>query len=283
MGMMNLENLKDWIGREEENLDVAAVPPLLALAATLDYADPPWRSGEVPPLGHWLYFLPKAMQGMLDRDGHPHRGGFLPPVPLPRRMFAGGRLEFLAPIRQGEALRRRSTILSVEPKTGRSGPMLFVTVAHDVFVQDGPALRELQNIVYREAAAPGAAPSTDPADPAPSAVWERTVDADPMLLFRFSALTFNGHRIHYDRQYAEVVEGYPGLVVHGPLIATLLMDLFLRHNPGARISTFQFRAQRPLFDVQPFTLCGTPTPDGASLWALDPAGRIAMQAELEAA
>ncbi|MGQ9368262.1 FAS1-like dehydratase domain-containing protein [Azospirillum sp. ST 5-10] len=278
---MSLDTLKDWIGRAEEHLDVATAAPLAGLAATLDHRDPPWRAGEVPPLGHWLYFLPRAAQGEIAADGHPHRGGFLPPVPLPRRMWAGGRLDFAAPIRAGEALRRRSTIASVEPKSGRSGAMVFVTVLHEIFTEAGLAVREAHDIVYREAPRPGETPP--PADPAPAAAWRRPVTPDPVLLFRFSALTFNGHRIHYDRAYCESVEGYPGLVVHGPLTATLLVDLFLRENPGTRVTAFRFRARRPLFDVHPFTLCGAPSTGGAALWALDHAGQVAMTAELEAA
>lgn len=277
---MTIETLKDWIGREEEQSDTATAAPLAGLAATLDHPDPPWRAGEVPPLGHWLYFLPRAPQREIAGDGHPARGGFLPPVPLPRRMWAGGRLDFLAPIRVGDALRRRSTITGVEQKSGRSGEMVFVTVLHEIGNEAGPAVREVHDIVYREAPRPGEAPPR--AEPAPDAVWRRPVVPDPVLLFRFSALTFNGHRIHYDRPYCETEEGYPGLVVHGPLTATLLVDLFLRENPGARVAGFRFRAKRPLFDVHPFTLCGAPREGGASLWALDHEGRVAMSAELDA-
>lgn len=278
---MSFDALKDWIGREEEHLDVATAAPLAGLAATLDHLDPPWRAGEVPPLGHWLYFLPRAPQREIAEDGHPHRGGFLPPVPLPRRMWAGGQLEFVAPIRTGEALRRRSTIADVQHKSGRSGEMVFVKVLHEVSTEAGPALREVHDIVYREAPKPGEAPP--PSEPAPDALWRRPMVPDPVLLFRFSALTFNGHRIHYDRKYCEAVEGYPGLIVHGPLTATLLVDLFLRENPGARVTGFRFRARRPLFDVHPFTLCGAPRAGGAALWALDHTGQVAMSAELEAA
>ncbi|MBP2295984.1 FAS1-like dehydratase domain-containing protein [Azospirillum rugosum] len=278
---MSFDHLKDWIGREEEHLDVATAAPLAGLAATLDHLDPPWRAGEIPPLGHWLYFLPKAAQREIAEDGHPHRGGFLPPVPLPRRMWAGSQLEFVAPIRTGEALRRRSTIGDVQHKSGRSGEMVFVKVLHEVSTEAGLAIREVHDIVYREAPKPGEAPP--PSEPSPDAVWRRPMVPDPVLLFRYSAITFNGHRIHYDRKYCEEVEGYPGLIVHGPLTATLLVDLFLRENPGARVTAYRFRARRPLFDVHPFTLCGSPRVGGATLWALDHTGQIAMSAELEAA
>ena len=280
----SFESLKDWIGREEEHLDVAAAFPLAGLAATLDHLDPPWRAGELPPLGHWLYFLPKAAQRDISEDGHPKRGGFLPPVPLPRRMWAGSQLEFVAPIRLGEPLRRRSTIGDVQHKSGRSGEMVFVKVLHEVSTDAGLAIREVHDIVYREAPKPGETPKNEaPSEPAPDAVWRRPMVPDPVLLFRYSAITFNGHRIHYDRTYCQEVEGYPGLIVHGPLTATLLMDLFLRENPGARVTGYRFRARRPLFDVNPFTLCGAPREGGASLWALDHTGQIAMSAELEAA
>lgn len=279
---MNFDQLQTWVGRSEEKSDVAARAPIEGLAAALDHLEPPWRPGEVPPLGHWLYFLPRALQREIGEDGHPRRGGFLPPVPLPRRMWAGGTLTFTAPIRLGGEIRRRSTVAAVQHKSGRSGVLVFVKVVHEVSNAEGPALREVHDIVYREAARPGSeAPARGEAPPA--ADWVRPLSADPVLLFRFSALTFNGHRIHYDRGYCREAEGYPGLVVHGPLTATLLLDLFLRNNPGARVASFEFRARRPLYDVHPFSLCGAARPSGAQLWALDHDGQIAMTAELGAA
>ncbi|WP_431859136.1 FAS1-like dehydratase domain-containing protein [Azospirillum sp.] len=278
---MSFEHLKDWIGRQEEHLDVATVAPLTGLARTLDHDDPPWRAGEVPPLGHWMYFLPQAPQRDIAEDGHPHRGGFLPPVPLPRRMWAGGDLRWHGPIRVGEAIRRRSTIENVEHKAGRSGDLVFVKVVHEVLTERGLAAREVHDIVYRDPPRPGEAPA--PGEPPKEvAEWERPVTGDPVLLFRFSALTFNGHRIHYDRKYCEEVEGYPGLIVHGPLMATLLVDLYLRHNPGARVTGFRFRARRPVFDVHPFSVCGRPTDGGAELWVRDHQGFVAMTATLDA-
>lgn len=278
---MSLDHLRDWIGRSETHADVATAAPLAGLAATLDHDTPPWLDGEVPPLGHWLYFLPRARQRDIGSDGHPHRGGFLPPVDLPRRMWAGGRLSFAGPIRVGEAITRRSTIDDVAAKDGRSGRMVFVKVRHEIATAAGPALTEIHDIVYREAAGAGdASPAGEP-PPAP-AVWERRILPDPVLLLRFSALTFNGHRIHYDRDYCRDAEGYPGLVFHGPLSATLLVDLFLRHHPGARVTAFSFRAKRPLFDIHPLSVCGCPTAQGARLWVADHQGFVAMSAELEA-
>ncbi len=277
---MSFDNLQAWIGRTETQADVAAEAPLAALAATLDHLDPPWRPDEVPPLGHWLYFLPRTPQRDIGPDGHAKRGGFLPPVDLPRRMWAGGEFQFLAPVPIGAPLTRRSAIGSIEHKQGRSGDMIFVRVEHDVSAGAMPAIREVHNIVYREAPKPGEA--TPPPEKAASAAeFYRQIVPDPVLLFRYSALTFNGHRIHYDRRYCEEVEGYPGLIVHGPLTATLLMDLFLRQMPGAPVKSFRFRAQRPLFDVHPFMVCGAHSSSGAKLWALDREGFLAMTAELE--
>jgi 3-methylfumaryl-CoA hydratase len=279
---MSFEHLKAWIGRSETQTDVAEPAPLSGLAATLDHLDPPWRKGEVPPLGHWLYFLPRTPQHEIGPDGHAKRGGFLPPVELPRRMWAGSELEFLAPIPIGAIIERRSVIANIEHKAGRSGDMIFVRAEHEIAVQGKAAIRDAHNIVYREAPKPGEAVSP-PEKAGRAAEFERAIVPDPVLLFRYSALTFNGHRIHYDRSYCEEAEGYPGLVVHGPLTATLLMDLYLRQRPGAAVSAFRFRARRPLFDIHPFTLCGAHKSGGAALWALDHEGGLAMRAELEVA
>ena len=273
-----------WVGRSEEREDLVTAAPLAGLAATLDHADPPWRDGEIPPLAHWLYFLPRELQHDIAEDGHPERGGFVPPVSLPRRMWAGGSFTFVLPIRIGETIRRRSTIADIQHKSGRSGNLVFVKVVHEVSGSSGLAVSEEQDIVYREAADPGTrsrAPSREPFIEVPVADWTRRIQPDPVLLFRFSALTFNGHRIHYDRDYCREREGYPGLVVHGPLTATLLMDMFMRNHPGAEVKSFRFRGQRPLFDTGPIALCGATRGATASLWALDGDGNVAMTAELE--
>jgi 3-methylfumaryl-CoA hydratase len=196
-------------------------------------------------------------------------------------MWAAGSLEFLHPIRIGDSIRKYSVIEAIEEKKGRSGDLVFVKLRHDVHNTAGLALRETQELVYRDK--PGASkalPESAAEDPLPVADWTRTLRPDPILLFRFSAATFNSHRIHYDRDYAVGVEGYPGLVVHGPLIAILLMDLFLQNHPGALITRFRFRAQRPLFDSQPMTVCGIKRAAGAELWALNAHRQIAMRAEL---
>ena len=274
--------LKGWIGRQERAADRATAAPLAGLAALLDHATPPWREGEAPPLAHWLYFLPRARQSELAVDGHPRRGPFLPPVELPRRMYAGARIAFHAPIALEAALERVSTIAGVAEKTGASGRMVFVTVRHEVFADGTPALTEEQDIVYREAAKGDETPAAAAPDMRACDLTRR-ITPDPVLLFRYSALTFNGHRIHYDRGYARAVEGYPGLVVHGPLLATLLMDHFLRAHPGAAVRRFSFRARRPLFDTAPFDLCLKEASGGAELWARDSSGAAAMTAEVEAA
>jgi len=214
-------------------------------------------------------------------DGHAKRGGFLPPVPLPRRMWAGSQMEFRRPLRIGDDIARTSRIVDVTEKSGSSGALVFVKVRHDVSVHGdpAPALTEYHDIVYREAPKPGAAPAAP--RPAPSsAAWQRTIVPDDVLLFRYSALTFNGHRIHYDRRYVTEVEGYPGLIVHGPLLATLLLDLVRRNAPQAWVTRFDFRAMRPVFDLHPFTVCGQPAADGASvaLWIRDHEGALAMDA-----
>ena len=194
-------------------------------------------------------------------------------------MWAGGRIEFIRPIRMGDTLHRVSEVREVALKDGKSGPLVFVLVVHELSGPGGVLLREEHDIVYREAPAPGAPPAKSA--PAPQdAAWTRTIVPDPVMLFRYSALTFNGHRIHYDQPYATKVEGYPGLVVHGPLIATLLMDLLRREKPDARLTRFEFRALSPLFDTAPFALQGRPGADGktAEVWAKTPDGALAMTA-----
>lgn len=274
-------DLQSWIGRTEVTQDVVTATPYAALSATLD-GDPqrPLPGTPLPPLWHWLYFLPLTPRSALGPDGHAERGDFLPPVPLPRRMWAGSQFEFVRPLRVGDALTRTSTILKVVEKSGRSGPLVFVTVGHDIrrAGEADVALRETHDIVYRAAA--GAATSPPAPDAPATALWSRTWQADEVLLFRYSALTFNGHRIHYDRRYVTTVEAYPGLVVHGPLLATLLLELLRRERPDAAVRRFEFRALRPVFDGQPFTVCGAPQADGATveLWVADERGGLAMSA-----
>jgi len=271
----------EWLGRSERRVDRVCAAPLAALAATLDRDDPePVHASEVPPLWHWLYFKPLARQSELGPDGHARRGGFLPPVPLPRRMWAGGRLAFEDPLRVGDEIVRTSRIIDIRPKEGRSGALVFVTLRHEISHARGVAITEEHDIVYR-----GDPRREDvrPAGKAPADErFAREIVPDPVLLFRYSALTFNGHRIHYDRGYATQVEGYPGLVVHGPLIATLLLDLLRREHPRARVRRFAFKAVSPLFDTDRFAVCGRPDGENAfTLWARNHEGALAMQASAE--
>ena len=278
---------RDWIGRTERRVDLVTPAPLAMLSATLDRDDPePVPGSEVPPLWHWLYFLPVAAHSGIGPDGHPKRGGFLPPVPQPRRMWAGGRLTFEHPLHVGDEITRVSRIADINVKEGRSGSLVFVTVRHEISDARGIALTEEHDIVYRDnpppatAGAPAAAPPPAPA----GEQYAREIVPDPVLLFRYSALTFNGHRIHYDRSYVTGVEGYPGLIVHGPLIATLLVDLLRRQLPGSRLRRFRFKAVRPIFDIHRFHVCGREEGErGHALWARDHEGALAMEASAELA
>ena len=274
------EDLKAWVGRSETLHDTLHPTPAAALTATLDHPAQAWAPGTpLPPLWHWLYFLPLHRASEIGPDGHARRGGFLPPVPLPRRMWAGSQFSFHAPLRIGDAVTRRSTIAEVTPKQGRSGTLVFVKVRHEVFTEatTGPALTEFHDIVYREARRPNDVEPSPQQAPA-GAPWQRALVPDDVLLFRYSALTFNGHRIHYDRRYVTEVEGYPGLIVHGPLIATLLLDLLRRELPQAEVAGFQFRALRPTFDGAEMRVNGAREGDTVRLWAQDHAGWLTMDA-----
>lgn len=277
----SLPDFSTWIGRTETVHDGLSPEQARSAAATFDDEVTAIESGSpLLPLWHWFYFLPRARQSALDVDGHPQRGGFLPPIPFPRRMFAGSRLQFHQPLRLGTPATRDGEIRNVVIKSGRSGSLAFVTVGYR-FTQAGVlCIDEEQDIVYREPGAPVAAPAVL-APLAPDAgMWTRTVTPDARLLFRFSALTFNAHRIHYDRPYAESDEGYPGLVVHGPLTAMLLADLVRRNTPRP-IRTFTFRGLAPLFDLAPFHLIGRPDADVVSLEALGPDLVAALSARVE--
>jgi 3-methylfumaryl-CoA hydratase len=264
-----------YVGRQEIRRDVAEPDRIERLAALLDGALH-WRPGLLPPLGHWLYFLPAEPMSALGPDGHPLRtdDGFLPNVDLPRRMWAGSRISFLRDIPIGSALIRRSIILSAVPKVARSGRLLLVTVRHEISVGAESCIVEEQDIVYREAASAGAAFTRASIDPGEERFTSKIIRTDPVLLFRFSALTFNAHRIHYDRDYARDVEGYPDLVVHGPLIATLMLDNLLR-TATLPLASFNFRALSPLFEGEPIALGFFLEQGGAQLRALSPAG-VAM-------
>lgn len=249
----------------------------------MDRDDTSFSLGDaLPPLWHWLYFLEAAKQSALAEDGHPHRGDFLPPIPLPRRMWAGSRLNFIRPLLVGEAIQRTSTIRSIKLKKGRSGDLGFVCVAHELSDRSGVVLQEEHDIVYRDMPS-GNASAKSPVKADQDSDYSRTVTPDSTLLFRYSALTFNAHRIHYDRAYAKDVESYPGLVVHGPLLATFLLELLLDNFPEAILTGFSFKAMKPVFDIESFTVCGN-SPDNtgnAKLWIADNAGNLCMEARAE--
>ena len=281
--MVDMEHLRRWLGRTEETVDVASSWTQTRLAALLDHRYPPWPPDQLAPLCHWLHFAPATLQSQLGEDGHTQRGDFLPPVELPRRMYAGGRLHFVRPIRLGDSMRRRSTVKAIEAKTGSSGAMVFVTVRHEISTGERIAIEEEQDIVYRSSPAQGAArSSTEPPGEEPVPDATRLITVDPTLLFRYSALAFVAHRIHYDYPYAHQVEGYPGLLVHGPLIATLLLDHFLRRHPAARVGRFEFRSKRPLFAGSNVEACLRGNAREAELWARTPTGEAAMLARVEA-
>jgi 3-methylfumaryl-CoA hydratase len=279
---VNINELQQWVGRSEEATDQIVPVPVVAMAATLDRESVPSDAGsELPLLWHWLYFLPVHRHSDLGHDGHARRGGFLPPVPLPRRMWAGSRFEFHQPLCVGDTVQRSSRIEDVTAKSGRSGELVFVKVRHHYSSERGLAIAEDHDIVYREE--PGSlsgAPKVVPPQASTDAAWEVELHPDEVLLFRYSALTFNGHRIHYDWPYVTQVEGYPGLVVHGPLIATLLLEHMQRQLPGVKLTGYQFRAVSPVFSTEPFFVCGRPEADGKTvkLWARGADGALRMEA-----
>jgi 3-methylfumaryl-CoA hydratase len=284
--------LSTWVGKQESVHDRVTVAPARAMAALLNHPTAPVEGEELPALWHWLYFLAPSKQSELGSDGHAKRGGFLPPVPLPRRMWAGGSLVFEAPVCIGDSLTRTSTVQSVTSKTGRSGELVFVTVEHRLHRDKTLCLTETHDIVYRSAPSsldlpltPIAASSLVDNSPTAHAVWHSHLVPDDMLLFRYSALTFNAHRIHYDRQYATQTEGYPGLVVHGPLIASLLLDVLRQHSEKP-LKRFTFKAVRPVFECADqrqlhFNAQMQASDSHCRLWAQDHEGWLAMQADAE--
>lgn len=258
-----MSEFEAWIGRSQTASDRLEPSRSNALSVALAGEGALEEGDALPLLHHWLYYWDVKPPEGLGTDGHPAKGGFLPPVPFPRRMWAGGRLTFHKPLLLGARVTRTSTITSVKEKTGRTGTLVFVTVRHELDAGDGIAVSEEQDLVYREAAT--SALPAPVAGPAPQVAWAETVQPDPVLLFRYSALTMNGHRIHYDRPYAMDEEAYPALVVHGPLQATLLIALAARRL-SAPITGFEFRGQQPAFDGVPLHVCGESTENGAELW-----------------
>ena len=274
--------LAAWVGRSATARDVVTAAMVDGLHATLDHDVLPVAEGAAAPQGiHWLCATLKVRAREIGADGHPHLGLLLPPVKLPRRMWAGSVIDFCHPVRVGESIERRSTIRSITPKTGSAGPLVFVETDHEILANGERALIECHTIVFRgppdtskrSKAAAKAEPAEAPAE------FSRTLRPDPVMLFRYSALTFNAHRIHYDQPYVTKVEGYPGLVVHGPLIATLLLDLVASRHGDNALKRFSFRGLAPAYGNEPLTLEAHKAPEGLVLRAISGDGRVITTAE----
>lgn len=278
-GELDIAHLRSWIGRTDTAAEMVTPDLVRRFRATFDEEPGAPRDGEpAPRLLHWCLAPPAALTGTLGPDGHPARGGFLPPVPLPRRMWAGGSLVFHGEIKVGDTVHRHSRIADVTMKDGRTGTLCFVTVLHEIEAAGQVVVSETQDIVYRGLDAAGGAKKAP--EPAPAGAHRGEIDPTPPLLFRYSALTFNGHRIHYDQPYVTKVEGYPGLVVHGPLQATFLLR-FASQIRGAAPARFSFRGLSPLFDTAPMSLNADAEGDRLKLWTARPGGPVAMSAEAE--
>jgi 3-methylfumaryl-CoA hydratase len=284
---LDLDDLRSHIGRAQTATDVIHPGPANFLRLALGRPEPEFREGDaLPPAWLGLYFLPSVASDALRPDGSPRDTGVVPPLALPRRMFAGERVRFHAPVRVGETLRRETRLADISVKQGGTGTLVFATITSRVYGPNGLALEDERRTVFREEVKAGERNQAPRREAPPSdAPWRRSVTVDPVLLFRFSALTFNSHRIHYDRAWAMEVEGYPGLVVHGPLTTTLLIDFARDQNPGKRIASYATQARAPLFDTAPFELRGRPATSGrgCELWAVTPEGTIATSAEVELA
>lgn len=273
----DIDHLRQWIGREQIDDEVLSPTLVRQFNATFDRMSGTEMGDPAPLLIHFCLTQPITAGAGLGVDGHPALGGFLPPVPLPSRMWAGGAFRFHSDIRIGETVSRHSTIKDVVLKQGRSGPLCFVTVEHQIRSDGRSAVTERQDIVYRKVTPPGQTPAKGAAEPAPMGTFSRPIEPTKPLLFRYSAMTFNGHRIHYDMPYVTDVEGYPGLMVHGPMQATLLCQMSADQR-GATPKSFEFRSLSPLFDNTDFTVNATDETDGMKLWTARPGGPIAMQA-----
>jgi 3-methylfumaryl-CoA hydratase len=275
---LNLEYLRGWIGREETRSEIATPSLAERFTATFDRTDSTSLGAIAPPLIHLCLAPPAAPTSALGLDGHPVRGGFLPPVPLPRRMWAGGTFTFNDDIRIGETVTRKSRISDVAVKEGRTGTLCFVTVEHNFVSDERAVITERHDIVYRGVDVTGPSVKVQPS--APEGRHRKIVTPSSALLFRYSALTFNGHRIHYDAPYVQGVENYPGLIVHGPLQATMLAH-FAEEIRGQRPIRFAFRSLSPLFDDADFTLNAQADGDALKLWTSYVKGPVAMEARAE--
>ncbi|MGY3617599.1 FAS1-like dehydratase domain-containing protein [Bradyrhizobium sp. USDA 10063] len=275
---LDLEHLRQWIGRTSEASDIVTAQLVKGLRATLfqEIGEP--KPGDAAPFTvHWCLAQPVFPMSQLGPDGHPTRGGFLPPVPLPRRMWAGGELEFLDTLRVGDEPKRTSRISDVSLKSGSTGTLCFVSVQHEVTTPRGLAIRERQDIVYREMTSTPSAVSAKAPPPPPVAKHRESHMADPVLLFRYSALTFNGHRIHYDRDYVTKVEGYPGLIFHGPLQAAFIVELAAKLHGGKPPRKFSYRGVQPLFEGSEFSVNANENGEGLDLWTANSEGQPTMK------
>lgn len=282
MSSIDIAHLQTWVGKQETLKDDISLFPAQALAAALDNEVLPQKEDDLPPFWEWMYFLPTPKASATGADGHPAKGGFLPPVPLPRRMWAAGEASYINALKIGQPATRVSTIESVDLKEGSTGTLVFVAVKHEISQNNVLCISQTQNIVYREqpaADAPLPPVKAPPAEP----LWSKVITPDPVLLFRYSALTFNGHRIHYDRNYAIQEELYSALVVHGPLLVTLLMELKRSELPNERINHIKFRAVRPTFDDKPFKVEGKHEDGKLQLWSVDNDNAMCMKLDAKLA
>ena len=274
---LDLDHLRGWIGNSQTQSEILSPDLVTRFNATLGSESSTARGADAPLMVHFCLAQPVAPLDGLGEDGHPRRGGFLPPVPLPRRMWAGGGIEFEAPLIIGADVTRQSTITDIEVKSGRSGMLCFVTVVHEYSCEGQTCVRERQDVVYRDPPATDGTSTARQEEPAPTGQHHLMVTPTPTMLFRYSAITFNGHRIHYDAPYASEVEGYAGLVVHGPLQATLMAHMAADIH-GRAPRRFGFRGKSPLFDDVAFAVHAEETGDGMSLWTARDGGPVAMQA-----
>ncbi len=272
------EKYAEWINRDVGATETFDRERHVRFDATFDRAHDP-ASRHIAPMSHLIHFQSDVPLTKLGPDGHAEHGGFLPPIPLPRRMWAGSRVDFIQPIEFGAEVTRRSRITSIKEKTGKSGLLVFVTTEHEFLVDGAPHLRDEQSLVFREEATGSAAP---PPGETRTAAHSKPITPTPVLLFRYSAITFNSHRIHYDHPYTTQVEGYPGLIVHGPLQATFLAEYAQERSPGRSLKSLTFRAQRPVFDLAPFTVnAAEAQADTLDVWTADADGFVAMSAKAE--
>lgn len=279
---VDIEPLKKQLGRRVEDEDIVTEMPLKGIIATFDRDEKVPRAGEpIAPGWHLCFLHSYARRAALGEDGLPTQSDVLPRMPLPRRMYAGSTFTFEGDIRVGDKLRRETEFTDVQLRNGSTGTLIVTTQTRRIFTLRGLAVTEAANTVFREEVKAGAKSGVPMRDAAPKdVIWRRTIKPDPVMLFRYSALTFNPHRIHYDRTYCIETEGYPGLVVHGPFAQQCIFDLLRDSMPDRRIKTLSVRARAPLFDTAPFDVVGRPTPDGngAELWTVTPQGTIAAQA-----